>query len=63
MSAYVEQSLMRSHHHEMVREVRTNRLAKRIRIELARANSDPPGFSWPSLQGLRRILSGQAASS
>ena len=37
MNAYLEQSLMKVHQEEMVREVRPNHLAKRLRTERARS--------------------------
>ena len=60
MNAYLEQSLMKVHQEEMVREVRTNHLAKRLRTERARSLGTAR-FSRTSLHGLRRVLSGQAA--
>jgi hypothetical protein len=60
MNIYWEDALMRAHQEKVVREVRANRLAKRLR------SSDAPGlFGFPRVPflGLWRIVSRPAAGS
>jgi hypothetical protein len=57
VNIYWEDSLMRAHQEEMVREVRANRLAKRLR------GSGSPRLFWVSLLGLWQIVSRPAAGS
>ena len=60
MNIYWEDSLMRAHQEEMVREVRANQLAKRLR---GSGVPRPSGFSWFPFIGLRRLVSRPPAGS